>query len=113
MTSILSHLLNGKCVYWPPGSLDGYGNRSLGTPEQRDCHWTETLKEIVDAEGRVYSTTVEVYLDSAVEREGLLFNGLLADIPASPLSNPSVQIIRDCRVVPDVDETETVYIANA
>jgi len=110
--NILPGLLNQTLVYWPPAARNEFGKATYGTPVQLSCHWEQEQVEIKDAEGNNFISTATIFLDQEVLRGGWVWEGLLADAPANPITPVPLQQIKQCRRVPDVDNTETVYIAN-
>lgn len=108
MTDILGGLLKDTCVYWPPGSLDKFGRRTPGTAVELKCRMSRKSKSVTTANGKELNVDATVYLDTAIEIDGYIWEGLLVDKPSTP---PDENRIKGVDKTDDVDQTETVYKA--
>lgn len=105
---ILDRLLNQKCVYWPKGTVDLYGDYAPGIAEELDCKWQSVNGRTVTREGTTYELSAQVYLSSEVELDGWLWLGELLDAPGTP---PKEYAIKSVSIYPDTENDETLYIA--
>lgn len=75
--------LNQAAVYWSPGSEDGFGRISFGTPVQIRCHWEDMQEEVRTRTGEQLVSRAFVVVDRDLEEGGFLYLGTLRDANAA------------------------------
>lgn len=108
MSNILPGLLNQRCVYWPVGNTDRYGNTGYGEPEELVCQWTDTTRTIQAPDGTNRQITATVYLSVEVVKDGYLWLGRIEDAPSTP---PTDQQIVSVDRFQDIDNSERLWVA--
>lgn len=111
----ITRKLNQTAVYWPPGSRRNDGKEGFGTAVQIRCRWEDTQVEVKDATraNGVWSSKSVVDTDTAVQKNGYLWRGLLADVVSAidPRANPDASRIEYRDLIPSVDATQVLYTA--
>jgi hypothetical protein len=97
------HMKQGA-TYWPPGTNDGFGGTSYGSPTLIMCRWQDKAVLFRDNEGREVTSDAVVYVDTEVKSKGKLFLGV------SQASNPVVgaKEIRAVQQSPSLKADETL-----
>jgi|SRR5699024_124458 len=81
---IYSRNMPDTCTYWSPGTNDGLGGITWGSPVHIECRWQDSNELYKDAEGREFVAAAVVYLASAdVEVEGKLALGEITGSPSA------------------------------
>lgn len=118
MSLVDDELLTKMAVYWPPSDFDEDGERSIGTAVERQCHWEDKHEEAIDAEGKTFITSGQVFLKEEVTTGGWLWlsTAKVSDasgtaLAAKPSTPPNKQIIRAVQYMPDIDDGEVLYKA--
>jgi len=62
-------------TYWPPGSDDGLGGITFGTPSVLSVRWQDKVDFVRDAEGNEIVSSATVYVSETVEPGGWLALG--------------------------------------
>lgn len=70
-----------QATYWPPGSPDGFGGISYGTPVEIMCRWQSDNALYRDAEGQEFTASSVVYLSEGIEVKGQLAKGHHSTMP--------------------------------
>jgi len=106
--NILPGLLNQTCVYWPPGTLDKFGNRTFGDPVELRCQWENRKTVMTNPNGKTFEVSSQVFLALEVEEEGWLWLGSFSGRPSTP---PEETKIKNVSSFQDVDNDEKLWIA--
>jgi hypothetical protein len=113
--SIITKVLKGTCVYWPPGGsesggvdFDDYGQPSYGSPVELDCRWEDVSVEFLDSQGTLQTSHAVVMVGSDVAVGGVLFNGNLAGVSdlTAPKNNDGAWEIKRFDKTPNFRYTE-------
>ena len=83
--------LNQICVYWASPVSDGYGTFTWTTPVEIPCRWMDSNKVIVNKDGVEIVTQAEVQVAQALNEQGILYLGKLADLTDAQKSNPKLK----------------------
>ncbi len=70
--SLITRALKQWAIYWPPGSLNKYGEATPGDPIALRVRWDDTNEEQVDAKGQTFTTMSSVMVDRDLAVGGLL-----------------------------------------
>lgn len=105
---ILDGLLKQACVYWPPGTLDKFGNLSSGNPTPLRCQWVNKKTVISNPNGKIFTITSQVFLSIEVQEEGWLWLGDYKNRPQTPPAETQIQAVTR---QPDIDNNEILWIA--
>lgn len=62
-------------TYWPPGTPDGTGGVSFGTPTLVQCRWEDKAVLFRDANGQERTSEAVVYVNQEVATRGYLAQG--------------------------------------
>jgi hypothetical protein len=65
--NILAGLLKQDCVYWPPGTIDKFGQITPGNPIPLKCQWVNKKIVMTNPDGKTFEVTTQVNLSVAVE----------------------------------------------
>lgn len=114
--SVITKVLKGTCVYWPPGSeasaegrdFDDYGQPVYSDPIELDCRWDDTALEFIDPTGTLQVSKSAVMVSQDVSVGGVLFNGTLSqaiDLDV-PKNNDNAWEIRQFEKIPNFKQTE-------
>lgn len=84
VSNYINRNLRQDITYWPPGSPDGFGGVSYGTPAARLGRWEDKSDLFIDTDGQEVRSIAIVYLKEDVSLQGYLFLG------TSTASNPTL-----------------------
>lgn len=111
--NILRGLCNQRCVYWAPTTVNKYREQSYATPVELACKWTAQKSQATDSQGNKITLSATVYfftegesITPPVEVGGVLWFGILDNVPSSP---PEKQKIRTIDSTPDTESGEVLY----
>ena len=102
--SYLTRNLRQSVTYWSPGTPDGFGGVSFGTPVVVKGRWEDRTNLFVDIDGNEARSSTRVYLDRDVELNGFLFLG--SSTATDPKTVSDAKEIRDFRKTPNLQATE-------
>jgi hypothetical protein len=105
---ILPGLLKQRCVYWPPGQIDKFGNYAVGNPVELACQWVNRKTILTNPNGKTFEVSSQVHLSVEVQEEGWLWLGKMKDRPQTPSNETK---IRNVTRQPDTDNDEVLWIA--
>lgn len=66
-------------VYWAPGTPDGYGGMSFGSPTAISVRWDEKTQLVINQTGQQVVSNAEIFVTSEKEVGGLIYLGALTD----------------------------------
>lgn len=88
---IYSRNMPDTCTYWSPGTNDGLGGITWGSPVHIECRWQDSNELFKDDQGREFVAKAVIYIASAdVEVEGKLALGHHAGNPSSGVQDIKV-----------------------
>lgn len=92
MTAYTRNMPN-KATYWPPGSNDGFGGTSYGSPITIPCRWQYQQTLFRDNQGREVVSEAVVYVGAPLKNGGMLARGEFksATVDTSALEIRAVQ----------------------
>lgn len=99
---------NQWAVYWAPGPVDNFGNKTWLAPDQVACRWSEEVVEFSDVMGNKQVSKAVVYPDRDLTVGGFLWQGRLADVTdfVDPTLNGGSSVIQSWRKIPTSDADE-------
>lgn len=113
----IARLLNQALVYWPPGTVDRYGNTDWADGSALSCRWQDSGEVFLNENGEKELSASVVFLNGveSVELDGRMYLGPLSDL-GSILDDPTT--VASLRIVsiddiPSVDAAQslkTVYL---
>jgi hypothetical protein len=111
--SVITKVLKQKCVYWAPGTLDGYGQPSYLSAIELDCRWASGSTQIIKQDGTITTSTSVVMLSQDVVIGGVLMLGTLEDVTdlIYPTKNEGAFEIIQFHKVPNFKNTENMRVA--
>lgn len=96
-------LLQQDVTYWSPGTPDGFGGTTFGSPIYLKGRWEERSELITTPDGELLRARTRVFLDRDVVTGGYLYLGRSAN--ASPAMVEGAHEILDFRKIPSLDAT--------
>ena len=117
--SLISRMKKQTCVYWPlansdSGGLayDDHGQPAYGDAVEKSCRWQDVCEEFVSVDGTKQVSKSKVFVDGCVVG-GVLMLGELTDITDAtyPLNNSGAHEIQRYDSIPNLKNTETLYVA--
>lgn len=100
MPVFLPKILQETAVYWAPdtvrGSVDDYGQPQWADPIEISVRWERKEQQMMDAEGNLFVSRAEVFVDRDLETRGVLMLGTLSTsvIQDDPKANENAWEIR-------------------
>lgn len=118
--------LNQTAVYWGNPQENGYGGKTYDDPVEIKCRWEDMTQIVTSANGEEFISRAEVYTDTDLNEDGLLYLGDMEDLLSSEgessgelvigdLSNElqrSINLIRRWEKIPSLNNP-TVFIRKA
>ena len=96
-------------TYWSPGSNDGFGGVTFGTPVTVKGRWEDKAVLFIDASGNEVTSIAKIYLGIDVVLKGYLFEG--ETTAANPNTVSNAREIRSFRRIPNLKATEFERLA--
>lgn len=113
--SYLTEDHTGYAVYWGNPAPDGYGGFSWDTPVELSVRWEEKARQFLSSDGELSVSRAIVYLGQDVARDGVLYQGRLADLSAAQKADPrtvtGAQGIRRFDKTPEIDGSDFERVA--
>ena len=114
--SLITKMLKQWAVYWPLSAteLDAYGQPVYGTAVEIKCRWEDRLEEFLDSDGVRKISKAKVFVASDVVVGGVLWQGLLVNVPTSttiPKKNAGAFEIRRFDKMPDIKIRKYLRVA--
>lgn len=71
--------LEQTAILWPPSGIDKYGEKIIGTPEEIDVRWCNSLIDFVDDFGTSIKVDTAIVTEQRIESGSLLYLGTLEE----------------------------------
>jgi len=85
----LANLQTETLVYWSPGTPDGFGHMSFGTPVEILSRYQDRVERAVDDTGQEFVSRATIYPASTLALNGWVYRGTLAELTAEYGSVPA------------------------
>lgn len=120
MALLKKMLKGGKAVYWAPlrdddGEIvrDAYAKPAYAEPVQLNARWE--LEDVLFSEnaGQLDENKNKVYVSADVEKQGVLWQGVLADLTdtENPFNNTQAYEVKRFKKIPNIRQTKFLRIA--
>lgn len=111
--SLISRVRKQKAIRFEQGGINLMGKRVFHEPVEFDCRWQDVSEEFIDAQGSRTVSNALVFCDREMLVGDVLVLATLEDpINAfDPLENDKAYPIRKFEAVPNLRNTETLYLA--
>lgn len=101
--------LEQTAILWPPTGIDKYGEKIIGTPEEIDVRWVNSVMDFVDDFGTSIKVDTAIVTDRSIESGSLLYLGTLEEWYGTGSSGDSdrLMVVKSQKTVPDMRNRET------
>lgn len=83
--NFIKRKLVNTAVYWAPGGNNGTGGLLYDVdPVELACRWQNKITLVRDSDGKEQVSQSEVWTEDALDGQGYLFRGTLADLDSDP-----------------------------
>lgn len=107
---MLERAMNDVVTYWEKtGATDRYGKPILSAPVQIKCRWEDRQSQIVNKHGTEIISKSRVFAREALDIDGYVAKGVVADTDPSPLDNAFE--IQQVSTTPDLRSLKTLTTA--
>lgn len=112
---IITKVLVMDAVYWPPNGLNNYSVQTYAAAIALKVRWVDSNELYLGAKGEQLISKSSVMVGQDVEKDGVLWKGLLSSLSGANLTNPFLNanagVIKAFLSVPTIDATQTLRIA--
>jgi hypothetical protein len=97
---ILRKMRKMDAIYWAPGPVNDFGQRTYATAQQIRVRWEDRQEEFIDASGNTQISKSVVYVPglengAEVEPLGVLWLGKMVDLVPGSETNPFLNVNAD------------------
>lgn len=96
-------------TYWATASTDEYGKKTFSAPTTIAGRWEDRVVTFRDKYGKDTHSKSVVYLETAVELDGFLFNG--TSVASTPIGLEGAWEVQQISTVNDMRKMRTIHTA--
>lgn len=86
----LLKFMNQRALYWAPASVDTYGQKTYGDPQEILCRWESSTEVMYTSAGEEIHPTEYLLVDRDLQEGGLVWEGTLTRWDDSVSITPEV-----------------------
>jgi hypothetical protein len=109
--SIISRMRKQKCVWWKKKDQPNLlGEDIYEAPEVIDCRWQDSFESVLTPEGKTITSAHEVFVDRDLSIGDMLLKGSTIPEDHQTIPNHLAKRIVSKKAIPNLRNTETLYI---